>query len=188
MVLPGCCSPAARASDRRAARTVTAEDELVLLARRFTGMAALAAMGAALVAAGCGGGAHGDPVDASIDAPSGPCGSNAVFTGEQVDWDSTDSDTGFCGVQGAKWTVRGDATATGTTATPPNGRFVLCVPHQAQTLVDITPPTATSGCLHADGTPYPRRGVAIASEAVIAAGGAFSARAMTQARETAMFT
>jgi hypothetical protein len=167
---------------------VTATDEHVLRAGRVAGAAVLAAMAAALAAAGCGGGGNGTSVDARIDAPPGPCGDNAEFTGENVDWDSTASDTGFCGVQGAKWTVRGDATATGTSTTPPNGRFVLCVPHQAQTVVDITPPAAISGCIHADGTPYPRRGIAIASDAVIAAGGAFSARAMTQTREAAMFT
>jgi hypothetical protein len=181
-MLSGRCIPVAPVPHGDAARSAT--DELVLAARRFTCAAAVAA----LAAAGCGGGGNPTAADASIDAPPGPCGNNAVFTGENVDWDSTASDTGFCGVQGATWTVRGDASATGTTTTPPNGRFVLCVPHQAQTIVDIAPPAATSGCIHADGTPYPRRGVAIASDAVIAAGGAFSARAMTQAREAAMFT
>jgi hypothetical protein len=132
----------------------------------------------------CGGGDGGKPTDAAIDAPSGTCGADALFTGEYVFWDSTDA--AFCGVQGAKWTVRGDAARTSTT--PPNGRFTLCIPHQAQTAVDITPPADPSGCLGSDGTPYTRQAVAIAQDAVVAAGGEFSARAMTMAREAAMFT
>lgn len=134
---------------------------------------------------GCGGGG-GSPRDAPPDVVSA-CGSEAAFAGENIDWDS--SDARFCGVAGATWTVRGDPGRT--TATPPNGRVELCLARQAQTTtqttIDIAPPAASSGCLGADGTPYPRRGVAIASEAVIAAGGAFSARSMTRAREAAMF-
>ena len=144
----------------------------------------------ALALAACGGDG-GTPTDAHpdtpIDTPSGACGAGTVFTGEYVNWISGESAT-FCGVAGAKWTVRGDSSAAATTTTPPNGRFVLCVPRQAQTIVDITPPTAASGCLGSDHTLYPRRGIAIASDAVIAADGAFTARAMTQSQEAAMFT
>jgi len=145
----------------------------------------VACIGAALALGACGGDDGAKPVDAPIDTPTGMCGAGAVFTGENINWLSTE--TSFCGVLGAKWTVRGDASATATTTTPPNGRFVLCVPRQPQTVVDIIPPTAASGC-GSDRTLYPRRGVAIASDTVIATDGAFSARAMTQGQETAMFT
>jgi len=145
----------------------------------------VASLGVALALGACGGDGGATPIDAPIDTPPGMCGAGAVFTGENINWLSTE--TSFCGVLGAKWTVRGDASATATTTTPPNGRFVLCVPRQAQTIVDITPPTAASAC-GSDRTPYPRRGIAIASDAVIAADGGFSARAMTQGQETAMFT
>jgi hypothetical protein len=148
----------------------------------------LGALGGCL--GGCGGG-DAKPHDASPDTPSdtppGMCGADASYTGDIVDWDSTEAT--FCGVFGAKWTVRGDATRTSTTA--PNGRFQLCVKHQAQSLVDVVPPTRGSECPGLSGTPmntYQLQGVAIASDAVIAAGGAYSARAMTQARVLTMAT
>lgn len=133
----------------------------------------------AALATGCGGG--GSAADAAIDTPPGACGAEATFTGDLVNWDSTE--TQFCGVFGAKWTVRGDAARTSTT--PPNGRFQLCIPHQAQTIVDIAPPALGSECPGLSGTPmntYTVAGVAIASDAVIAAGGAYSARALVEAR------
>lgn len=141
------------------------------------------ALAAALLAGACGGSDGGTAADASIDAPPGVCGAEALFTGAEINWFATDAV--FCGVQGATWTVRGDATRTATT--PPNGRFTLCVPHQAQTIVDITPPAAASGCLTSDPTHYPRAAVAIATDAVLVAGGELTARAMTQQQEDAMF-
>src|SRR5689334_6651647 len=69
------------------------------------------------VFAGCGDSDDNPPVDAAPDVPDGlpgVCGSDALFTGEYVNWDSTETD--FCGVLGAKWTVRGDAARTNTTA------------------------------------------------------------------------
>lgn len=141
---------------------------------------ALEALGA------CGDGGGTKPRDASPDTPA-MCGGATSFTGEMVDWDSTEAK--FCGVNKAVWTVRGDTACTSTTA--PNGRFQLQVPRQAQTLVDIVPPTAGSECPALSGTPmntYQLRGVAIASDAVISAGGAFSARALTQARVLTMAT
>lgn len=89
----------------------------------------------------------------------------------------------------ATWSVRGDTARTSTTA--PNGRFQLCIPHQAQTIVDIVPPSAGSECPGLSGTPmntYLLHGVAIASDAVIAAGGAYSARAMVEARALTLAT
>ena len=146
-------------------------------------MRVIPALPTALLAGACGGNAGGTAADASIDAPPGVCGAEALFTGADINWLATD--TAFCGVQGATWTVRGDATRTSTT--PPNGRFTLCVPHQAQSIVDITPPASASGCLSGDTTRYPHAAVAIASDAVLAAGGELTARAMTQQQEDAMF-
>lgn len=124
----------------------------------------------------------GAPHDASPDTTA-MCGGVTPFTGDIVDWDSTE--TGFCGVFGARWTVRSDAACVSTT--PPNGRFQLQIPRQAQTVVDIAPPAAASGCPGLSGMLYQLPGVAIASDAVITAGGLFSARAMAQGRVTSMF-
>jgi hypothetical protein len=102
-----------------------------------------------------------------------------------VDWDSTDAR--FCGIAGATWTVRGDPTRTLTT--PPNGRVQLCVPHRAQTVVDVTPPAGGSPCPGLFGMPmntYRLEAVAIAPEAVLAAGGLFSTRAMVESRMLSM--
>lgn len=120
--------------------------------------------------------------DATVDADDPICGPEALFTGEYVDWDSKDTD--FCGVFGAKFTMRSDATHTASTA--PNGRFRLCLPHAAQTLVEIPPPMPASGCPHITGT-YPTRGLAVADGAVIAAGAEHSLRAMTQTRFASAF-
>lgn len=154
-------------------------DGLVSTAR--AGLLAAAALAGLL--AGCGDSDDNPPVDAAPDGLPGVCGADALFTGEYVNWDSTEAD--FCGVLGAKWTVRGDTSRTNTTA--PNGRFQLCVANQAQTVVDITPPTAASDCRAITGETYVRRGVAIATREVIAAEGVNSARAMTETREAEMF-
>ena len=129
------------------------------------------------------------PIDAAIDTTpdsnidAGPCGNDLLFTGEFVDWDSQVTD--FCGIFAAKFTVRGDAARMSSTA--PNGRFLLCVPNQTQTLVDIPPPLPSSGCPHITGT-YPTRGLAVANQAVIAANGEHSLRGMTQTRLVSMYT
>ncbi len=72
--------------------------------------------------------------DAAIDAPPDPCAPEMQFTGEYVDWDSTES--AFMGVFGAHFTLQGDAAKT--TMTAPNGRFILCLP-AADGLVDVEP-------------------------------------------------
>jgi hypothetical protein len=68
--------------------------------------------------------ACGDDGMATVDAPPDPCMPEMQFTGEFIDWDSTES--AFKGVFGAYFTLDGDATKT--TMTAPNGRFILCVP------------------------------------------------------------
>ena len=119
--------------------------------------------------------------------PQGMCGAEATLAGEMIDWDSTE--TQFCGVAGAVWTVRGDASRSKTT--PPNGRLAMCLAHQAQTLLDVTPPSGGSQCPGLFGMPmntYPLAAVAIIPDAVLAAGGSFSVRAMVQSRMTSMAT
>jgi hypothetical protein len=136
---------------------------------------------AGLSLSACGGG--GATQDASIDMPPGSCGANVVFTGDVVDWDATTNN--FCGVFNARLTVRGQSAQTDDTN--PNGRFELCVPHQAQTPVDVTHSADPSQCLGVNGA-YVGRGVLLAEQDVIDASGGFSARALTQARQDAMFT
>jgi len=132
--------------------------------------------------AACGGGGT-TPSDAAIDAPAdvgdaGPCGADLFFTGEMVDFDSTD--TTFCGIFGAGFTVAGDATRTDTTN--PNGRFELCLPASASTVrVDITPPTGPSECTIPKST-YAVPGILIADKAVIEAGVMYSTRSFTVSR------
>ncbi|HEY0479113.1 MAG TPA: hypothetical protein VGD37_16455 [Kofleriaceae bacterium] len=145
----------------------------------------LAASIAAIITSGtaCGGGG-GTPRDAGPDTPidTGMCGAGTFFTGEIVDWDSTEAK--FCGVFNSSLTVRGQ-TAPADMSNP-NGRFELCVAHQALAAVDVLHGTNQSQCT----TPrdvYPVPAVLVAEQAVIDAGGRFSARVMTQHRQDEMF-
>ena len=86
-------------------------------------------------------------VDAALDAraiDAGHCGSDVPFTGEDLDWDSTDA--AFCGVFNAAFKVRGSTLAIEADTTSPNGRFVMCIPSQATTTLDISPPTGPNPC------------------------------------------
>ncbi len=74
------------------------------------------------------------PPDTTGDA--GRCGGDAFFTGELVDFDSTDAQ--FCGVFGATLTVAGDSARTFTVARAPDFAYRASA---AQVLV------------HVDGTP-----------------------------------
>ncbi|HEX3761112.1 MAG TPA: hypothetical protein VHW23_20595 [Kofleriaceae bacterium] len=134
----------------------------------------------------CGGG-NGTPHDAAPDMAPSVCGADASFAGEMIDWDSTEAN--FCGVAGAVWTVRGDTARTETT--PPNGRLAMCLAHQTQTILDITPPAGGSQCPALFNTPmntYPMAAVAIVPGAVLVPGASFSVRAMVQSRLTSMET
>lgn len=123
----------------------------------------------ALALAGCSGGGGKKPDAAITD------GQPLTFTGEYVDWFSTD--TGFfCGIFQATFTVHGDATKTSTTN--PNGRFTLTLDPKQTTQVDITPPTGQSECSQPKST-YNVPGIIIADASVIASGGMYSARAFT---------
>ena len=68
--------------------------------------------------------ACGDDGMATVDAPPDPCMPDMQFTGEFIDWDSTES--AFKGVFGAKFTLQADAAKM--TMTAPNGRWILCAP------------------------------------------------------------
>lgn len=131
----------------------------------------------------CGGG-NGTPHDAAPDMPPSMCGAEATLSGEMIDWDSTE--TAFCGVAGAVWTVRGDASRT--KSTPPNGRLAICLAHQAQTVLDVTPPSGTSQCQGLSNMKYTLAAVAILPDAVLAAGAMFSVRAMVESRMASMST
>jgi hypothetical protein len=111
--------------------------------------------------------------DAAIDAAdAGPCGVDSYFTGEYVDWDSTD--TSFHGIFDAQWQVHGDPTRTKNTN--PNGRFELCVAAAAGPVrVDVTPKSTD--------TYLP--GIAIARADAIAAGVLWTTRSFRLARGTA---
>src|SRR5262249_2090122 len=72
----------------------------------------------------------------------------------------------------------------------PNGRLAICLAHQAQTVLDVTP-SGASQCPGLSGMPmnaYPLAAVAIVPDAVLAAGATFSVRAMVQSRMTSMAT
>ncbi len=89
------------------------------------------------------------------------------FTGEYVDWDSTEA--AFKGVFGAHFTLQGDATKT--TMTAPNGRFILCVP-AADGLVDVEP---MAGSDYVGGT-------VVVNKAVVQSGAMLSYRSFTTTR------
>jgi hypothetical protein len=116
----------------------------------------------------------------TIDIDNASCGDQINFTGELVDWDN---DTTFCGVHDTLFQVQGDG-AMDTTA--PNGRFELCVPDRAVSLLDVTPPASNSPCA-TPASAYPLTGIAVANRDVIRAGAFFSVRAFTAARRDTFF-
>lgn len=127
---------------------------------------------------GCGG--AGSSPDAAV-VSDGKCGADLAFTGEVIDWDSTD--TKFCGVFGATLTVQGDGARTDKTN--PNGRFELCVARAATVQLDLTPPAGPSMCSAAG--VYPFSGIVVANRQVIASGALFSARMIGMQRAASMF-
>lgn len=112
------------------------------------------------------------PVDVAIDA-SGPCGNDYQMTGEYIDWDSTNAS--FMGVPNATWTVVGDTPRTAMTA--PNGRILLCLRTNSESVIDITQTAA----------PYISARL-VADPAVLSVpGGVFSARGLRMANATASY-
>jgi hypothetical protein len=136
--------------------------------------AKLAALLAFLCACGGDDAAPHDAITPDID--NGACGTQLRFTGEYIDWDSG---TAFCGILGAQFQVQGDSVKK---STAPNGRFDLCVPNQAEVLVDVTPPAMLSEC--AQQGAYVLPAIAVANKAVIEAGGFWSGRAFGMARQS----
>lgn len=95
-----------------------------------------------LVSLGCGGCGGGDgdadarPIDADdADADPDGCSGAQPFTGELIDFASTDAD--FLGVFDAVFTLRDETSCTATTA--PNGRFVLQAPDH-ESVFDVDAP------------------------------------------------
>lgn len=124
------------------------------------------------------------PADApaEVDAYAGPCGIRGyLFTGTFVDWDATAAAP--CPIAGATWTIHSDPRSVTTDAT---GSFSICLA-TFDPLLDVAPPAAPSSCATSPGT-YTLPGIALATPAVVEAGGAFVARAMTSARVTSFFT
>jgi hypothetical protein len=122
--------------------------------------------------------------DAAVDAPitvdidNGTCGAQLRFTGEYIDWDQ---DSGFCGIFNATF-----ADGANTDSTAPNGRFDMCIDRgAAQTTLAITPSTTPSECTDPQST-YPIPGLAVASSAVITAGGFWSGRNFSAARQATL--
>jgi len=115
------------------------------------------------------------------DTPSGPdsgpdaynpCGAGEVyFTGEYVDWDSTEED--FLGVAFA--TVAEVADPTNTSETAPNGRGSLCLPDSGAPVVTFT--QSLEPYLPARFTVHP----------AAAAAGPYSAHGLTPTRADALF-
>lgn len=100
---------------------------------------------AALVTGGCADDSPGDPdaapapdalADAALPDAGGACPGQLVFTGEYVDWDSTEQ--AFLGVFDA--TVAEVGNAQNSAQTAPNGRAILCLPAVADSEVSFTHP------------------------------------------------
>jgi len=132
-----------------------------------------------LLLAACGGGssqpdANVRDKDAAIDAPAdaSPCGSDTFFTGELIDWDSTDS--AFLGVNAARVSVQGMPAIS--TTTPPNGRLELCVPTVPLLRFDVDAPAG-----YLDGTAYVER-------EALGGGLAISLRSITTTRTASFYT
>lgn len=129
-------------------------------------------------------GDDGATTDAAIvvDIDNGSCGDQLRFTGEYVDWDT---DASFCGIGNAVVEVEGGDGAMDTTA--PNGRFDLCIPRtSATTTLVVTQPSGMSMCSSPAST-YTVPTNLVANRDVILAGGFFSGRAFTTARQTTFF-
>lgn len=136
----------------------------------------LTVLAAATCLAGACGGSSGTPDGPPPDTTGGCNGMR--FTGELIDWDS---DRSFCGIHNAVFKVAGRADQS---VTAPNGRFDLCIPSQAQVLVDVVPPNGMSECTSPRGS-YGWPVIAVASKAVIDADAQWSGRAFIDGRVVA---
>ncbi len=128
----------------------------------------------------CSGGGGGVDAAFTIDIDNASCGDQLHFTGEYVDWDK---DAAFCGIGEATVEVDGDG-ATDTTA--PNGRFDLCIPRDPTVRLTVTQPSGNSMCTNPP-SGYSVPTIFQANRDVILAGGFYSARAFTTARQDTFF-
>lgn len=138
-----------------------------------------------MAATACGG-SDGKSADAAVDVAPGVCGADAEVIGAVVDWDSTDAS--FCGVNGATLHVSGGTAQS--SATPPNGRITMCIPHAAEPRVDVTLPTDGSQCPSLFNQPnntYTFPASLLMTDAVLTAGGSYDVRLMTVGRVMTMF-
>jgi hypothetical protein len=146
------------------------------------GFATVLGLLAGLGSGGCGNG--GGKVDAAIiiDIDNGSCGDQLRFTGEYVDWDT---DASFCGIGDAFVEEEGGDGAMDSTA--PNGRFDLCIPRtNLQTKLVVTQPSGNSQCSNPP-SGYSVKTMLVAHRDVILAGGFFSGRAFTTARQDSFY-
>lgn len=141
----------------------------------------LALLASLLVACGACGDDGDTPSDATptVDIDNGSCGDQLRFTGEYVDWDN---DASFCGIFEATFAVQGEG-AIDTTA--PNGRFDMCIERGGVTLVDVSPTADMSQCTMPPST-YSLGGIAVANTAMLEAGGFWSGRNFTAARQASI--
>ncbi len=139
-------------------------------------MLRLAVLASLLVACSACGDDGDTPSDATpvVDIDNGSCGDQLRFTGEYVDWDNDET---FCGIFEASFQVQGDGAMD---STAPNGRFDMCIDGDA--LVDISVTADNSACTNPP-SPYSLGGIAVANAAMLRAGGFFSARNFTAARQ-----
>lgn len=151
-------------------------------------------IGVLLAACGCG--EVKDKPDAALadgkqpdgkPADAGKCAGAIFFTGEAIDWDSTDAN--FCGVFNATLKVRNSSDPAQMDTTSPNGRFEMCIPLQTPVSIDVTPPTGNNPCATNPGS-YALKGIAVANaqvEAKLTGTDVFRIRAFSTNRQTAFY-
>lgn len=113
---------------------------------------------------------------AAIDGPADADFVNFPFSGLYVDWDSTASAP--CGIAGATWTVKYDASRVATTDSA--GAFTIPLTNYLA-LLDIEPPSTASTCTTPSST-YTIPGIAVAPPAIVLRGVDYVARSLTTAR------
>jgi len=125
------------------------------------------------------------PDGKAVDA--GKCAGGIFFTGEALDWDSTDA--GFCGVFNATLKVRNSSDPAQTDTTSPNGRWEMCIPLQTPVSIDLTPPTGNNPCATNPGS-YGLKGIVVADaqvQAMLTGTDVFRVREISTSRATGFY-
>jgi hypothetical protein len=135
---------------------------------------------AIFVLAACGDDAGKVDASFTIDIDNGSCGDQLRFTGEYVDWDTNAS---FCGIGDATIEVESGGQMD---TTAPNGRFDLCLPQTPTVRLVVTQPAGNAQCANPPSS-YTIPVILHANRDVILAGGFFSGRAFTTARQATFF-